>query len=59
MSEPAEVLRQLVLIESVEMDWGTFYSNGMETSEEVYWTTLAQYLPVRDPQYDWITTIEK
>ena len=50
---------ELVLIDSVQMDWGLFYSNGKETSEEVYWTTLAQYLPIAEPEYEWITAIEK
>lgn len=49
----------LVVIESAEMDWGTFYVNGNECSEELYWHTVDQYWPIMDPAFELITTIVK
>lgn len=50
---------ELVLVDSVEMYWGSFFANGVESSEEVYLSTIAQYLPIAEPEYEWIATIEK
>lgn len=50
---------ELVVNESAEMDWGTFYVNGSECSEELYWRTVDQYWPIMAPAFKHITTIEK
>lgn len=50
---------KLVLIESAEMDWGTYYVNSEECSETIYWRTVDQYWPLMEPAYEQIHTVEK
>ena len=50
---------QLVLIESAEMNWGTFYVNGEECEEAHYRDVLADYTEITAPEFDLITVVEK
>ena len=50
---------ELVLRESAQMDWGTFYVNGAECSEDLFWFTVDKYRPIMKPDLEWICTIEK
>lgn len=40
------------------MNWGTFYANGEECSEEQYWQTINKYKAIA-PDFDLIATLAK
>lgn len=50
---------ELVLLDSAEMDRGTYYVNGEECSGELFWRTVDQYWPLMEPAYEQIHTVEK